>query len=425
MALLLLIGGCVGLMALTRPTEIIVAVIPLLWGLDLREKGALTERLAFFGRHWPKLLAAAALTLAIGSVQLVYWKYVSGDWLVYSYQDQGFDWLAPHLNQGFFSYKAGWLIYTPLMVFGVLGFYFLYRRLPRLLLALGLHFALFVYVAFAWSVWWYGGSLGQRTMVQEYAVLSFPLAAFLWSVFSFTAASGGGARSRVPGEDSKQPATVGPSPAWVRWTVGVLLVGCIWHNLYFTHQAHRGGLYLTEQMTAAYFWRTLYTFGKDPEDRLRLDTPEFYTAAPDHTDRLFLWNFEDQSTSDCGMDPINGGGSLCLKGEQQSSPDYVLPIDLPPRTWLRATVKAKIDATRGNKDNHTQFIIAFNRNGVEVKRRLIRMHRLLNHDWRRSLQIDSKVPDDGADEVVLRFWNGGNTQPPIVLDDLELVRIYE
>ncbi|MEL7161010.1 MAG: hypothetical protein AAFN92_09640, partial [Bacteroidota bacterium] len=175
----LLIGVCVGLMALTRPTEIIVALIPLLWGLEFWRKGAVARRLSFFGAHWPKLVGAAVVTLAIGSLQLFYWKYVSGDWLVYSYQDQGFDWFKAHIHDGLFSYKAGWLVYTPLMAFSLLGFIPLFRRKPALAPALFIHALLFIYVAFAWSVWWYGGSLGQRTMVQEYAVLSFPLAAFL------------------------------------------------------------------------------------------------------------------------------------------------------------------------------------------------------------------------------------------------------
>ena len=439
-----LIGGCIGLMALTRPTEIIAAVIPLLWGLDLTQSGALGQRLRFLGEHRGKLLAAAVVTLAVGSLQLIYWKYVSGDWLVYSYQDQGFDWLSPHLNKGFFSYKAGWLIYTPLMVFGLLGFYPLFRRKTALFPALFLHALLFIYVAFSWSVWWYGGSLGQRTMVQEYAVLAFPLAAFLGSAFW--------ARPRVPGPVAASfPAhryggvaeTPSPTPPhgggatknaarfwgvarpWLKYSLAAVILLFVWHNLYYTHQAHRGGLYLTEQMNNAYFWRTLYKFERDPEDQLRLDTREFYTATPARTATLLSEDFEGQSTAACSLDPISGAGSLCLIGKRENSPEFRLPISLPPRTWLRARVRAKINAPRGNKDNHTQMILSFRRDGVEVKKRIIRMHRLLNHEWRREVQIDSKVPDAGADEVIVRFWNGGSSQPALVLDDLVVERIYE
>jgi hypothetical protein len=404
----LLIGVCIGLMALTRPTEIIAALIPLLWGLDPGRKGALMERLSFFGTHWQQLVAAAVVTLLIGSIQLFYWKYVSGDWLVYSYQDQGFDWLAPHLNKGLFSYKAGWLIYTPLMVFGLLGFYPLLRQQKTLFTALFLHALFFIYVAFSWSVWWYGGSLGQRTMVQEYAVLACPLAAFLqWAFW---------ARPQVQGKVKKQ---------WWPFVIAGIIGLFVWHNLYFTHQAHRGGLYLTEQMNNAYFWRTLYKFDRDPEDRLRLDTREFYTAVPGSTEILFTTGFEDSSTVNCGMDPITGTGGLCLMGRDQNSPEFVIDIDLPPRTWLRARVQAKIKTPRGNRDNHAQMVLSYRKDGVEVKKRLIRMHRLLNHDWRRELQIDSKVPDAGADQVVVSFWNGGSSQPAMVLDDLVIERILE
>lgn len=404
----LLIGACIGLMALTRPTEIIAALIPLLWGLEPGRKGALMERLSFFGTHWHKLLAAAIITLLIGSIQLCYWKYVSGDWLVYSYQDQGFDWLRPHLSEGLFSYKAGWLVYTPLMVFGLLGFYPLLRHQKTLFTPLFVHILMFIYVAFSWSIWWYGGSFGQRTMVQAYAVLAFPLAAFLEWAF--------GARSQVQETVKRQ---------WWQYVVAGIIALFIWHNLYFTHQAHRGGLYLTEQMNNAYFWRIIYKFDRDPEDKLRLDTREFYTATPSTTEALFTEGFEGRSTANCDMDPITGSGALCLKGREQNSPDFKVDIDLPPRTWLRARVKAKINATRGNRDNHAQMIMSYRRDGVEVKKRLIRMHRLLNHDWRREVQIDSKVPDDGADQVVVSFWNGGNSQPAMVLDDLVIERIFE
>ena len=403
-----LIGACVGLMALTRPTEIIAALIPLLWGLDLTKTGSVPARLAFFGRHAGKLGLAAVITLAIGSLQLLYWKYVSGDWLVYSYQDQGFDWLSPHLNKGFFSYKAGWLIYTPLMVFALAGFWPLRRR-PGVLLPALVHAVVFIYVAFSWSVWWYGGSLGQRTMVQAYAVLALPFAAFVEWCFGLYRADDNGARTQVQGKGQRP---------WWRYVVAAVMALFVWHSLYFTHQAHVGRLYLTEQMNAAYFWRILYKFERDPEDQLRLDTPEFFPGEPTERRTLLTRGFDDLPTDACGMDPITGTGAVCLIGQQQSSPKVYAPLDLAPGHWVRARVNAKVNAYRGNRHNYAQMVIAFRRDGAEVKRRLIRMNRVLNADWRRSLHIDSRVPDGGADEVVVWFWNGGNTQPALIVDDL-------
>ena len=414
----LTIGACLGLMALTRPTEITAALIPLLWGLNLRQSGVIGARLRLWAKHWPKLLAAAVVTLAIGALQLLYWKHVSGDWIVYSYQDQGFDWFKAHIAQGLYSYRAGWLVYTPLMVFALIGFVPLLRQKTSLFPAVFLHALVFIYVAFAWSVWWYGGSLGQRTMVQEYALLSFPLAAFLSWLW---------ARPQVRGEDegdvtrSGKPGSVerktSPARKGLQVVVSLLILLFVYHNFWFTHQAHRGGLFVTEQMTKAYFWRTLYTFGHDPENDLALDTGEFFPGQPAHRDTLYRNDLENLPTAACGLTPINGTGSLCLVGEKQNGPSFYVDLNLPAGTWLRASVSAKINAVRGNKDNHTQMILSFRRDGEEIKRNLIRMHRVLNEAWRRTVRLDGIVPA-GADQAVVSFWNGGATQPAIVLDDV-------
>ena len=415
-----LIGVCVGLAALTRPTEILAALIPLLWGLDVGASGAIGRRLRFLGEHYGELLLAAGVTLAIGAVQLLYWQYVTGEWVVYSYQDQGFDWLAPHLNQGFFSYKAGWLIYTPLMALSLLGFYALWRHRRGLFAALFVHALLFIYVAFAWSVWWYGGSLGQRTMVQAYAPLSFPLAAFLTAVYGRFS----GARSRVQGEETKSKGiSLGGRITVAATTIFILL--SVWHNLYWTHQAHRGGLFVTEQMTAAYFWRVLYTFDRNPDDRLALDTSQFAPEDAPVLDTLYQNNFETDNPRPCANYPISGQGSLCLKNKQQNSPDFAQRLDLPEGTWLRASVRARVDRRRDNKDNYAQMIMAFRRDGREVRRRLIRLHRVLNHDMDREVHLDSRIPNGGADEVIVWFWNGGDAQPGLVLDELRLLRLGE
>jgi hypothetical protein len=420
-----IIGACLGFMALTRPTEITAALIPLLWGLNLTQKGAIAERLKFFGEHYGKLLIAAAITLAIGFIQLAYWKYVTGDWIVYSYQDQGFDWFKAHIAQGLYSYKAGWLVYTPLMVFSLIGFIPLFRRKTVLFPALFLHSIIFIYVAFAWSVWWYGGSLGQRTMVQQYAVLSFPMAAFIdwlfWARPTKLASMLSGAEVQVQGEVEKQGR--GPLLRITQAVIAAVMALFIWHNAWFTHQAHRGGLFLTEQMTKTYFWRTLYTFGYNPEDRLTLDNDEFFTAEPSGRETLYFNDLENLSTEACGLSPIKGVGSLCLVDEKQNGPGFYLYLDLPAGTWLRATVDCKINKVRGSKDDHAQMVLSFRRNGEEIKRNLIRMHRVLNHDWRRKVSLDGRVPA-GADQAVVSFWNGGKGQPGLVLDDVTIETIW-
>ncbi len=122
------IGLLVGLAALTRPTEIISCMIPILWGVNLFSLESIKERFQFFQQNISHTLLAVLICLTVGFIQLLYWKYVAGEWIVYSYQDQGFSWLNPHLFDGFLSYKSGWLVYSPLMTFALLGFIFLYQK---------------------------------------------------------------------------------------------------------------------------------------------------------------------------------------------------------------------------------------------------------------------------------------------------------
>ena len=179
------IGLFLGLATLTRPTEALFGLVPLLWGLD--SGAAVWARLGQLKQHASQLAAAAGIALAIISLQPLYWHAVSGHWLVYSYGDDGFDFLHPHVLEGLFSFRKGWLLYTPLAVLMLLGIWPLRRYVraawqPTLLLL-----PVLVYVTFSWLQWWYGGGFSARPLVSVYPLLSLSLAALVasagrWSV---------------------------------------------------------------------------------------------------------------------------------------------------------------------------------------------------------------------------------------------------
>ena len=392
----MVIGGLIGLMALTRPTEILAVLLPLFWQMTPSVTG-LKSRLRFLGSHRGKVLLAAALCLLIGSLQLFYWYHVTGDWIVYSYQDQGFDWLHPHLIDGLFSYKAGWLTYTPMMWLALLGFPVLYLYRQGMFAAVTVHTVFFIYVAFAWSVWWYGGSLGQRTMVQTYAVLSLPLAAtVMWVAKQKT-----GARAAF---------------------AGICLI-FVAHNLWFTHQAHRGGLFVSEWMNRPYYWRTLFTFEKNGDDLFLLDNPEFFRGTPEGIDTLYANDFEELDTRPCGMLPISGTGSVCLVDSISSTPEYRVSGPFESRQWVRATADFSTEAHRPGIHSSTQLVLRFYKDGVPDKYRLIRIHRALNEERQRTLSIEARAPRGGADEVAVLLWNGGENKSAVLMDNLVIATL--
>jgi hypothetical protein len=111
---------------------------------------------------------------AIVSIQLIYWKYVSGHWLVYSYNDQHLYFRSPNFYNYTLSYKSGWLRYSPMMILAFIGI-IPFALKGKNKVAIISFFLLNYYIVCAWSIWWYGG----RAMVQSYPILLFPLTALV------------------------------------------------------------------------------------------------------------------------------------------------------------------------------------------------------------------------------------------------------
>ncbi|MBX2891142.1 MAG: hypothetical protein KF734_09470 [Saprospiraceae bacterium] len=402
------IGLLVGWAVLTRPTEIISAVIPVLWGVG--SWAALRERFLFFKNHFSKIALAAAVGGALVFLQLAYWKYATGEWVVYSYQEQGFSWFRPHFSDVLFSARAGWLVYSPMMIFAVLGFFFLkkdgWRGMPSPagegsgvgLAAILIFCFLALYITAAWDIWWYGGSLGQRAMVQSYPLWAFPLAAF-WRWVK------GGSRQLKVG-------------------VAVLAGAFIYLNLWWSHQAHKGGLYASEQMTRAYMLKILGRFGEERDWLKLLDTREEFKGAERRSVReIYFNNFENDTTGVTSEAPISGARSLFLNKEAQYSPEYALPLKGDEKGWLRASVTFRCDMKEWNWWQMTQFFVRFYKGDKVAKERSIRLQRHIDGNETKQIFFDTKIPDRAFDRATVFFTNAGGDKT-IRLDDLK-VEIFD
>lgn len=376
------IGLLVGLAALTRPTEILAALIPLLWGIE-----GLNDRLQFLRKHLSLLITAIVCCVLVGSLQLIYWKYATGSWLVYSYEDQGFSWLSPHFGQAMFSYRSGWLTYSPILVFALVGFVPLYRNYRRVFWMALVFCVLFSYVTFAWDIWWYGGSVGQRAMVQSYPVFALPLAAFIEIVRRNT---------------------------WVASLMGLVGLIFILYNLWVTHQAHHGGLYRVGMMTRAYFWEVVGTFEKQEEDLKLLDTDEDYRGERENVRLLMETGFETDSIPDCGLPPLEGEQSVCLSADIQYSPTFEVPLEPGAAEWIRVSADYYCDLKEWNDWRMAQVVTQFRNGEAVVKSKIIRLHRLLNNGERQRIHQDTRCPEAPYDRVVVHFWNSDGTQRLLV-----------
>lgn len=163
--------------ALVRPVEIISLCIPLFWGGG--------KQFFTFLQNRKKLILSIMIIAAAGSLQMLYWKKYCGHFIVDSYHNagEGLDLFAPHTFNYLFSFRKGWLIYTPLVAITLIGFILIRKRYPSIFYPLFITLILHIYFASSWSNWWYSSSFSSRAAVPSYALLAFPLAALLAYIF--------------------------------------------------------------------------------------------------------------------------------------------------------------------------------------------------------------------------------------------------
>jgi hypothetical protein len=178
------IGLLYGLITLIRPTNGIVILIFLFW--KIKKSDDLINQYFFFYKNIYKIALIILFTFLIWVPQFCYWKYVTNQWIYYPYSNnEHFFFSDPQIIRSFFSFRKGWLLYTPLMGLSILGLPFLHKQMRALFWPIFIFFIVNVYIITSWWVWWYGGSFSQRPLIDSYSVLSFPIAAILsWIYFT-------------------------------------------------------------------------------------------------------------------------------------------------------------------------------------------------------------------------------------------------
>lgn len=174
---------CAGFICLIRPTEGLVLMFPILIGVT--DKNSWNQKL--------KQIIGLKVFLILGLLifmlpllpQLIYWKIQSGSYLFFSYgTTERFFWNDPQIVNVFFSFRKGFFIYTPIMIFSVLGFYHMYKEKNIVFYSSLFYFLLNVYLVSSWWDWSYGGSFGMRSFIHCFSILAVPFAFFIKWVIS-------------------------------------------------------------------------------------------------------------------------------------------------------------------------------------------------------------------------------------------------
>jgi hypothetical protein len=177
------LGLTAGLLSLIRPTEILIALIFLLYGINsVAELKTKIKEIVLSAKNVPLFLLGFFI---IWVPQLLFWKAQTGSYFFFSYgSKEQFFWGDPQIMNLLFSYRKGWFVYTPVMLFSIIGLFMLRDRAKEFKWAITIYMIINIYVLSCWWCWWFGGSFGMRALVQAYALLAIPLAAFYKYIFA-------------------------------------------------------------------------------------------------------------------------------------------------------------------------------------------------------------------------------------------------
>jgi len=170
----------ISLAVLIRPTNIIVALFPFFYAV--KSKSDFFNRLNYFSGKIKWVAFALFLSILLWLPQLFYWKSISGNFLSYSYKNEGFDFLTnPRLLEVWFSTNNGLFVYSPLVILALAGIVVMLKKGEKLGFYLGILFLFISYLFASWWNWWFGCALGARSFVEYYALFVFPFAYLLHS----------------------------------------------------------------------------------------------------------------------------------------------------------------------------------------------------------------------------------------------------
>lgn len=176
------LGLVTGLIILVRPTNGIVVLFFIFYRFTTIEK-----QILLFKNSIGQLLIVVLATTLTMFIQLIYWKLTTGLWFIETYTYSTFGYFNnPQFANVLFSYRRGWLLYTPIMIFAILELFFTPKsNIKTMKWSIGLTLLLQFYLIASWNSWWFGASFGMRTMVDYYPLLVILLAAFLYNYRKF------------------------------------------------------------------------------------------------------------------------------------------------------------------------------------------------------------------------------------------------
>ena len=397
-----------GLACITRPTDVIIGFIPLLWGFkNLRE---IWQHIwLFLTKHTIKLFLTLLVFCAVLSIQMLYWKIFADKWIYYTYETTGerLYLTAPFTIDFLFSFRKGWFIYTPLMFVALFGFILMYRQRRDVFWSVFTFYILNLYLISSWTTWWYADSFSSRAMVQSLAVSIIPLGFLCQYII--------------------QKRTIIKS---LFFTLILLLFSL---NLFQTWQFHKSIFPLDRLTRKAYqyiFLKTKIDFDKRESLMLSSDDLEetYIPNIKKYTEKGFtIYNYEDLIDDDiaprlCDTLAYLGKHSLKIDSIHTFSNIFTAKYyQLTEKPYVLVKASAWVYMPETFEQNPFSFVIDFQNNGKKLKYKIahIDMNSIKPKQWNyvEFLYLTPEIVSIN-DNLLVYFWLKG--KKPIWIDNFRV-----
>lgn len=394
----ILLAVTIGLAALSRPSEAVALLIPVLWGVHNKE--TLLAKIKTLLEKRSQVITFALVLTAMGFIQFTYWKIYTGKFFFDSYYNpgEGLDMFPPYTIHSLFSFRNGWFIYTPAMLLAMLGFYFLYKKDKTLFAPLFAYFIINLWVVTSWTVWWNGPSFGQRYLIASYPVLAIPMGYCFINLWK----------------------------SYYKYVLMILAPVFVSLNLFQSWQM-ANGILPTPRMTKDGY---LAAFGKTEipeglEKMLHIDAlaPGASDIDPAEYERIkeFIEGFEDHPNSI--LDTALAKTHL-FKMDSVSvySPSLEKRYDkLTTEDHAKLLVSIQVYNTADKVENPGSLVVTLEHNGKAYGYSAtdIEQHTLEPNTWGTvSFNYLTPVVRSGCDKLKIYYWHRG--KKPLYLDDLKV-----
>jgi hypothetical protein len=400
-SVLLAVG--LALIILLQPTGFISLLIPVLWGVY--DKASWKSKILLIKNDYRQFDVFISCLAVLVLPPVLFWNISPGEIPFLSFKLPGlFYSFSSWFWNDLFSFDHGWLIYSPLMIFAFIGFYFFEEMNRPLFYPVYLFCILDLFLETSWSLLGTTPVFGQVAFIPAYALLVLPMA----SLFSVIHKG-----RRFQG-------------------IALCLVTAIFifMNIFQTWQYNQG-IILQSGMTADKYGQVFGRTNVTETEKMQIAGIEHYASlflkdeSRFRKTTLAFYDFEEPNLpykSKLERDYVKSGKmAFTMDGTARFSPGLEMQYnDFKKKQWVGLRYTASVFATSPEALSEANLVITSVHEGTNYR------YERLNFDdlklkpgiWN-TVSLDYLIPEepDPRDHLFAYIWYTGNSR--IFVDDIK------